>query len=260
MSSEGGFPSDAYERLARHEPGNYWFETRNRLIVWAMRRYFPDAASFLEIGCGTGFVLQAVRAAFPGARLAGSDFLGGGLSVARQRVPSASFDQADARTLLLADPVDVIGAFDVLEHIKEDVAVLERIFASTRPGGGLLVTVPQHPSLWSRVDDVGHHVRRYRRRELVDRVRGCGFEVERVTSFVSLLLPAMAVSRWLDKRRTTPFEGDELGVSPGVNAILRSILEVEGWLIRLGVSWPAGGSLLLVARRPRSQQSLRSSP
>ena len=38
-----------------------------------------------------------------------------------------------------------IGAFDVLEHIQEDTAVLPQLFQATRPGGGIMLTVPQHP-------------------------------------------------------------------------------------------------------------------
>ena len=60
-----------------------------------------------------------------------------------------------------------------------------------RPGGGFFVTVPQHPALWSPQDEHAHHVRRYGGRDLRRQGRGGGFEVLRMTSFVSLLLPMM---------------------------------------------------------------------
>src|SRR5204862_6764564 len=106
--AEGGFPDEAFDRLAALERGNYWFESRNRLIVWAMRRYFPGASTFLEVGCGTGFVLQGLHAALPGLRLTATDAAGGGLEIARARVPAASFVQQDARAL------DAHQAFDVV--------------------------------------------------------------------------------------------------------------------------------------------------
>jgi len=64
----GWDPAD-FELLATLETGNFWFEARNRLITWATRRYFPDAANYLEVGCGTGFVLSGIHQAFPDLRL-----------------------------------------------------------------------------------------------------------------------------------------------------------------------------------------------
>lgn len=253
-AQRGGFPEDAFTRLAQVEPGNYWFEARNHLIVWALRRYFPQAASFLEIGCGTGFVLQAVHTHLPDLALTASDFMDNGLAIARARVPSATFTTLDARGLVAREAFDVIGAFDVLEHIEEDGLVLERMHAAVRTGGGIVVTVPQHRWLWSRADEVAHHVRRYRRSELVERVRRAGFEVTRVTSFVSVLLPLMALSRWLDARRTQPFDGREFEVSRATNGALLALLAIERRLIQFGLSWPAGGSLLLVARKATGKQ------
>ena len=248
--AEGGYPEDVFDRLAALEPGHYWFESRNRLIIWAMGRYFPRAASFLDVGCGTGFVLRGLHEALPGLALTASDAAGPGLAIARSRVPSATFLQQDARDLDAVEAFDVAGGFDVLEHIPEDEAVLARLHRAVRPGGGVLLTVPQHPWLWSRADAVAHHVRRYRREELVRRTRAAGFEILRVSSFVSLLLPVLAATRWMDARRKADFDLREFEVPALVNRTLGSLLAVERALIRAGVSWPAGGSLLVVARRP----------
>lgn len=247
--ARGGYPADSFARHAALQDGNYWFESRSALIVWALQRYFPDAASFLDVGCGTGFVLSGIHRALPALELAGTDFLDEGLAIARQRVPSARFYSVDAKDLAVPQPFDVVGAFDVLEHIDDDLAVLRRMHATSRPGGGLLLAVPQHQWLWSSADDQAHHVRRYTRRELVDRVTAAGFTVLRTTSFVSLLLPLMAVSRWRDARKARGPAASELYVSPPVNATLRTVLTLERGLIRSGVSFPAGGSLLLIARR-----------
>lgn len=244
----GGFPAEAFERLAALEQGHYWFESRNQLIVWAMRHYFPDAQTFLDVGCGAGFVLQALHEAFPKLALSGTDFLPDGLAIARTRVTSATLLQVDARALDAHEAFDVVGCFDVLEHIEQDTLVLQRLYSAVRRGGGALIAVPQHPWLWSDVDDRSLHVRRYRRDELVRLLRCNGFEVVRTTSFVSLLLPILMASRW---RKARPDRRDrELRPSASVNGILRSVLTVERLGIRAGLSWPAGGSLFVVARRP----------
>ena len=239
-----------FARQARFEAGHFWFRARNRTIVWALQRYFPEAGSFFEIGCGTGFVLAGIAAALPAIRLVGAEALPAGLAFARRRLPHAEFMQMDARCIPFVDEFDVVAAFDVLEHIEEDEAVLRELHQAVRPGGGLLLTVPQHRWLWSAVDVVAGHVRRYQSAELALKVRAAGFEIIRSTSFVTLPLPAMfAVRRRASASRSSGAEA-ELAVGRVPNLILEYTLELERTLIRLGANLPVGGSRLVIARKP----------
>ena len=60
-----GFELASYEVLHRIEEGHFWFTARNRMIRWLIERFAPRASRGLEIGCGTGYVLFALRAALP---------------------------------------------------------------------------------------------------------------------------------------------------------------------------------------------------
>lgn len=246
----GGYDAEFYPKLAALEAGNFWFQARNQLILWAMRRYFPKPRRLLEIGCGTGFVLSALARAFPETELTGSEIFSAGLAHAASRAPGADFLQMDARQLPFVAHFDVVGAFDVLEHIVEDQPVLAQIHQALRPGGGLILTVPQHPWLWSRQDESACHVRRYTAAELRRKVVAAGFSPLYETSFVFLLLPLMMLSR-LRKNRTVA-ENDpmsELRIGRVANALLGSVMTVEWGLIRSGMRFPVGGSRLLVAKR-----------
>jgi len=244
-----GFDDRAIASLAASEAGHFWFEARNRLIVDRFRAAFPRAGDYLEVGAGTGFVLAAIAAAFPGMALTASEVLASGLAHAAPRVPRARMLQLDARALPFEAAFDVVGAFDVLEHIEEDEAVLARFHRALRPGGGVILTVPQHAWLWSAEDDVGGHVRRYRRGELEGKLRKAGFRILDSTSFTSLLLPAM----WLSRRLAGPdAAGDnqaELSPPPMLGRALGAVMAVERRAIALGVRFPAGGSRLVIARR-----------
>jgi SAM-dependent methyltransferase len=182
--------------------------------------------------------------------LFGSDFFAEGLSFAEERVVDATFLQMDARHIPFWEEFDVIGAFDVLEHIVEDEEVLSQMFRAVKPGGGILLTAPQHRFLWSASDDYAHHQRRYTRKELARKVTRAGFEIERMTSFVSLLLPLMLLARI----RPQESPGDcsiwaELRVPRSLNTVFGKILDFERGIIQKGFALPAGGSLLLIARR-----------
>jgi SAM-dependent methyltransferase len=242
-----GFKVEHFGELANIEANHFWFRNRNRLLTWTLRTYFPGARNFLEIGCGTGFVLSGIRKAFPNLEIAGSELFLDGLKFARNRLPGVPLYQMNATRIPFEAEFDVVGAFDVLEHIDEDEAVLSQMYQALRPGGGLMLTVPQHPALWSSADVDACHKRRYTRRELIQKVEAAGLETVRVTSFVSLLLPLM----WASRRRRTA--STEFQMKPMLNGFLEAALRVESWFIRRGLNLPGGGSLLLIGRKPIRQ-------
>lgn len=248
----GGFKASYYAELARLEGANFWFRARNALILWAIGKYCRDFQSFLEIGCGTAYVLSGVAARYPSARLCGSEIFVEGLGFAAERLPSADFVQMDARRIPYSDEFDIVGAFDVIEHIQEDELVLSQMHGALKPGGCILLTVPQHAWLWSETDEYACHVRRYSASDLHRKIGNAGFEILRSTSFVSALLPALVASR-LARRRAEGQAFDpmaEFAISPALNRLLEGVLAVERGLIRAGLSLPAGGSRLVVARKP----------
>lgn len=249
MSEHIPFPKAAFDALASSEARHWWFRARNQLLVWILRSRVGEFRNFLEIGCGTGFVLDGIRHEFPDVELFGTEFFEEGLMHARQRIPSAKFEQLDARLMSDVERYDMIGAFDVIEHIDEDEVVLTNISRALRKGGHLLVTVPQHRWLWSAADERACHVRRYTRGELIDKVRGAGLEVKYVTSFVSLLMPLM----WLSRQRSGQKDAEtnsEFDISDATNRLLAFVMKIELKLIKFGVPLPFGGSLLVLARKP----------
>ncbi len=247
--SDDGFDPAGFAGLAEREAGNFWFRARSDLIEWAIRRYFPSARSFLEIGCGTGYVLARLRERRPHLALAGSELYVEGLVLARRRLPGVPLYQMDARTIPFSEEFDVVGAFDVIEHVDEDEQVLAEMREAARPGGGVIVTVPQHPRLWSAVDVAGRHKRRYTRHELERKLRASGLEPVRLTSFVTVLLPLLALSRFRDRSATDYDPLTELKIGRTANAVLKAALDVERQVLKAGLSPPVGGSLLAVARR-----------
>lgn len=247
-SSDAPFRASAFASLAAAEDGNWWFRARNRLILWVLRTRVGKVQRFLEVGCGTGFVLHAVRGAFPHADLTASEYFEEGLVYARERVPDARFLQLDARAMQEEARWDVIGAFDVIEHIDEDERVLANLARALVPGGWLLVTVPQHPWLWSALDESACHQRRYTRQELLAKVRVTGLKVEYATSFVSLLVPLMWLSR-RQRRNTSNQMRSEFDIPPWLNRALALVMAIEFGLLRLGLRLPVGGSLLVLARK-----------
>jgi len=249
--SSDGFHPEYFEQLASLEAGNFWFQSRNTLILLLLKLHCPTLKSFLEIGCGTGFVLSGIASAFPSASLVGAEIYSTGLQYAAHRVPGAQFMQMDARNIPFESHFDALGAFDVLEHIEEDNGVLAQMYKAIKPGGTLILTVPQHPRLWSKQDEMACHVRRYTAAELKQKVSDAGFDVVDAGSFVALLLPVMWLSRRLGNsdKDGTHDAMSELRIGKLANRFLSAIMQIELLVSQTGIRFPVGGSLFLVAQK-----------
>jgi SAM-dependent methyltransferase len=250
MRADGAFSPEEFGALALVEEESFWFRARNELIVWAATSLFPTPSSVLEVGCGNGYVLAALEAALPNAELVGMELGSAGLEVARTRLQRASLIQADARAIPFEAEFDLACAFDVIEHIEADESALEQMRSCLRPGGGLLLSVPQHRWLWAPVDEYSGHWRRYSRNELLAKVRRAGFQVRLVTSFMTSALPLMAISRLASRLWPRPYDpGGEHRQAEHFTGLLAKLMSIDASLVKRGTSLPLGGSLLLAAVR-----------
>lgn len=244
------YEADFFAQLFELEAKNFWFRSRNKLLIWILNSTFPIAQSFLEVGCGTGFVLSEVERSLPHLTAVGAELFATGLNFASHRLPKAELLQMDARFIPYEDEFDVVGAFDVLEHIPEDTVVLSEMHRAITKGGGLILTAPQRPWLWSQADTYANHVRRYTATERRLKVENAGFQIVRMTSFMSLLLLLMFLSRLRQRQSKDKYDPiAELKISSWLNTIFELTLNLEQMIIRTDLSSPFGGSLLLVAKK-----------
>jgi SAM-dependent methyltransferase len=245
-----GMDPRSFSALSKVETEHFWFVARNELIIGLANKFFADARRFLEVGCGNGAVLRAMAASRPWERLVGSELHPSGLAFARERLGrTVEFVQMDARNIPAVNVFDLTGAFDVIEHIADDEAVLRGLRRVTQTGGGIIIAVPQHPWLWSRTDEVAYHQRRYRRGELETKLRRNGFEILFSTSYTALLLPLMVTSRMLGRgKQSSEDVNREFKLDPRINGFFASILHAEVRMTLAGMKWPAGGSRIVVGR------------
>ncbi|MCW1918553.1 class I SAM-dependent methyltransferase [Rhodobacter sp. KR11] len=239
---------------------SFWVGTRNRLFSWLVHRELRrlGRARLLDVGCGTGdFAQHLVKDGT--LTVTGSEIYLKGLHFAKKRQPGVEFIQYDVTEGVLDRGFDIITAFDVFEHIDRDVDGMRHVHQMLSPEGVFVISVPQHMFLWSRLDEIVCHKRRYSRAEMVAKLRATGFAPVRVTSHVFALFPLMALSRLLDRARGAAPQagGDELSdrvtFSPLVNWVFDKVMYLDEALIKLGLSLPFGGTLVVVARKSGSK-------
>lgn len=208
----------------------------------------------LELGCGTGNVLRILEKVCSSGIVLGVDLFAEGLQYARAR-SSCLLVQGDVRALPFWVEFDLIGIFDLLEHLCNDMEVLRHIHAALIPGGVLVLTVPAHKQLWSYFDEASHHCRRYERIELANKLVRAGFEIEYLTYYMAGIFPLVWFGRRLAAligRSASVHElaMRELRFGRVMNDLLAWLLSQEVRLITRRVRLPFGTSLLAVARKP----------
>jgi SAM-dependent methyltransferase len=248
------YPSAGFDVTDDVETSSFWVASRTRLLKREVLKAVSGIqhARFFEIGCGTGAFLRSLSSA-NSFKLLGSEIYLRGLLSATSRSKEVEFIQLDATDIPFDSEFHAIGAFDVIEHVDDDIAILQGIWRALKPGGTVILTVPQHQFLWSSLDEFVHHRRRYSRKDLVDKLESVGFQVTYTTSFVFVLFPLMLVSRVFfgrSKNQPSAAEFDkQVRFNPITNRLFDWLMRIDEAMITRGWSLPFGGSLLVVARK-----------
>ena len=240
-----------YEEYAQIEATHWWFEGRRMIFDAVIRSLqLPSSALLLDLGCGTGANLNFLTGY---GRAIGLDWGAAAARYARARTAVPVFRGDVAALPFAANSVDLITAFDLIEHIDDDRACVNELMRVCRPGGFIMVTVPAFRWMWGRQDTINHHKRRYRADEFAQLFRDAGLDVVRFTYINTILFPVVAAVRLF--RRFVPEHNGTLRSDfsmnkPGpLNTFLGKLFGAEAWVIRRA-RLPVGVSLLCVARKP----------
>ncbi len=223
-------------KLAELEDAHWWYRERRHLLAKALTGIAPGDA--LDVGAAGGGNTRVLRDL--GWRPVALEYGVEGAEVAHER--GLLTLRADATRLPLADDsLDLVVAFDILEHIEDDDLAVSEVHRTLRPDGTFLIAVPADPRLWSAHDVAVDHVRRYTRETLSSVLHRNGFDIADMDSWNVLLRPLVALRR----RQTSGSDLDDL--HPVVNAGLRALITAERYLPVKSLP----GVSLLVTARPR---------
>ena len=164
----------------------------------------------------------------------------GAQAIVKRRGYQTVYDSADAA---FGKRYDLIGLFDVVEHIEDDRAFLTRAKDALEKRGMLIITVPAMPFLWSTHDVLNHHFRRYTRATLQSVLEDTGYTIEYLSFWNTLLFVPAATMRLLGKTGES-----SVGLPRALDNILYSLIRVETRVMRL-FPLPLGISLIALARK-----------
>ncbi len=141
-------------------------ETADNYTRWIVSRCSDWlGGTILEVGLGHGGYRSFLP---PSARYIGLDIDPDSVARARAKHPADTFVVADVtdaslRATLAPHAIDTVLCINVLEHVPEDRLAVENLMSVLRSGGHLVVVSPAFPALYSSLDHMAGHVRRYTR-------------------------------------------------------------------------------------------------
>ena len=219
-----------YQQMAELDDRHWWYRARRKIIAELIRRYARPhvEAQVLEIGCGTGHNL-AMLAGF--GHVDGLELDDEARALSEKRLGRAIMSSPLPELADVADRhYDLIGAFDVIEHIEDDSAAIASIAKKLKPGGKFVMTVPAHQWMWTAHDVVNHHKRRYSRGSLKALLERSPMKLEKIGYFNSLLFPLAIAERAASKLRDR--EDADVKLPPAaLNAVLETIFAAERHLV-----------------------------
>jgi ubiquinone/menaquinone biosynthesis C-methylase UbiE len=241
---------DFYREYAEIEDTHWWFRGRREILRRVLAGFVGrPGPRILDIGFGTGARLTLLAEY---GEVVGMDRSPEAIRFARGRCRQAMMVGDILQIPLRSGSVDLVTAFDVIEHVDDDAAALGELARVCRSGGHLLVTVPAFQFLWGNQDAVSHHRRRYTRSQLEAGVVRAGFRIRTLTYFNTLLFPVIAAVRGARRLVGPPSESAQsdftMTKTGRLNDLLAKVFGAEG---RLVTRWrlPVGVSLLCLAER-----------
>src|SRR5262249_45284696 len=216
-----------YATEAEAEATHWWFVGRRRLFAREIGKTgLPRSSRVLDIGTSTGANLRLLRDLdFHAAE--GLDFSPEAIRYCRDK-GLGPVRQGDVCAMPFADEsFDLLLATDIIEHVDDDLAALREIARVLRPGGKVLITVPAFPMLWGLQDRIGQHKRRYRMRQLVDRVTRAGLAVDARYHFNFLLFLPIWLGRRLIDLAQPDIQNEAQINSPLVNRIMLGVFSID---------------------------------
>ncbi len=252
---QASFPDAGVDIFEAVDVDSFWFQHRNEVITDILQRQSPNHHPFLEVGSGSGVVVDYIKRHTSRPVASVEPILAGAVSTSRRGV-ALSFC-GDLGSLNLPDcSVPTVGLFDVIEHLKHPRDLLKECRRILTTDGLLIVTVPAYQWLWSDFDEWNGHFLRYTRSSIESLLKDGGFSPLTSTYVFAALLPATAIvrtamGRLRPKRSLADIESNVEGSlsidNPIIDGAVRAILRAERSILGLA-RIPFGTSVLATAR------------
>jgi len=232
------------DKIANAEKEHFWFKSRRNLILQIFNKFISKKDKVIEIGAGTGSIARMLSD--NGYDISIGEIHPNGIQYAlKNNNQKLSIYQFDIMQNPFMEHFDVVGLFDVLEHIEDDKLAIYNISKMLKRGGKIVLTVPAHMWLWCEEDEISNHFKRYELNSLKQLLKEEGFSIKYASNFFISIVPLLYL-------RTKSKSSADIKINPIINFILSMVSNVENKILNSIVS-KVGGSIIIVAEKNNDQ-------
>jgi len=240
-----------YEKLDIVEDRMWWFAAMHRNLLMLARRMPIGKANLpiLDAGCGTGGFLGRLAREYRDKAIFGLELdpFACIRAAAKSALPvcAGSVNEIPFRDRSFA----AIFSADVLCHCGvDDSRALRQFHRCLAEDGWLILNLPAYRWMLSQHDAAVHNTRRYTASGLSRLLQAIGFHPIYVSYWNATLFPLMTITRKL--LATSNGAGSDVKpYPPPIELICRSVTAIETALLRCGLRFPFGGSVLAIAAK-----------
>lgn len=244
-----------YKEYFKLEREHWYFRARNKIIMSHIRGLVSDERKIkiLNVGVGTGHTSELLQE------------FGEVISIEYDenccQFVSETLDiQIENGSVLnlnySSNEFDLVCAFDVIEHVGEDTLGVKELKRVCKKEGVVVITVPAYMFLWSRHDEINHHYRRYKKKQLLNLFSGEGSFIYH-SYYNFWLFPPVALFRFLNNILGLTKESDKntgsdftvMGKDSWITRILYRIFHSESYFVTNHIPLPFGVSLMTSWRK-----------
>jgi len=241
-----------YKIMYDMEKSYWWFVGKQfliRNILKGLDTKSRDGNKVLDIGCGTGIILQLLK---DFGTPYGTELSPKAIAFLKKRNLSNTV-QSDAGQSIpfRTDTFSVVTCLDVLEHIDDDGPLIKEMFRVCKPGGHVILTVPAFEFLWSHHDVALHHKRRYTKKQVLTKTLGYDWKVNKCSYYNTLFFFPILAARQLKKLLSNagqPRSDFFFGLPGWLNRVM-SLLFVSEIRLLSRFSFPFGVSLVITLQK-----------
>lgn len=232
-----------YDEMRESETEHWWFQARREILLKVAKSFVPKGASVLDVGCGTGFILEKLRQDYDAHGLDHAEIA---VNYCRERGLTFVKQGVLGEETFNGKKFQLVMFLDVIEHIEDDLAAISIAKRYLSENGVVMITVPAFEFLWSAHDEIHHHKRRYTKKTLSALLEKAGYAARYITYFNTALFPMIALVRVVGNLTGRRNASDAKPQNKLLNEALYRVFQSERALLP-NVSLPFGVSLLAVA-------------
>lgn len=235
---------DRYHKKNRHyskiiRPGNFTYWYTLDFLHQACPEGF-EGKKILDVGCGVGAI--TLYLAQLGAKAKGIDVSKRAIKIATQakketRLKNVWFGLGEVKSEPRA--YDVITCFEVIEHVADDLQLLQTFYKNLKSGGTLVLSTPTDDNVlfrlgfYKKFDEEVGHLRRYRQEKLTKLLKRAGFKVNQVRQVEGPLRNILFTT--------------QLGIL--IKGIKGPLIPIFHWIDQLTGSWFGFSDIQVIARK-----------